>query len=249
MKKHLTSFVAVAGILTASADISNPGPTGTVVPGKKYPWESSVVARLTVTSGNSDTVLGDIILGTVRKTPVNEFRFGAEAAYGKANSVKNIEAYHVFGQWNHLFNERLYSYVRGDFLRDTVADLRYRVTLSAGAGYYLIKQTNTTLSAEVGPGVVFRDLGGSHESYATLRLAENFEHKFSPGTRVWEMAEILPQVDRLQNYILNLEVGAEAALSKSLSLQVVLSDSYNSEPAAGRKRNDVKLMSGVAYKF
>ena len=34
MKKHITSFVAVAGILTASADISNPGPTGTVVPEK-----------------------------------------------------------------------------------------------------------------------------------------------------------------------------------------------------------------------
>ena len=46
MKKHLTSFVAVAGILTASADISNPGPTGTVAPEKKYPWESSVAARL-----------------------------------------------------------------------------------------------------------------------------------------------------------------------------------------------------------
>ena len=249
MKKHITSFVAVAGILTASADISNPGPTGTVAPEKKYPWESSVAARLTVTSGNSDTVLGDIALGTVRKTLENEFMFGAEAAYGKANSVKNLETYRLFGQWNHLFNERLYSYVHTDFLRDTVADLRYRVTLSAGVGYYFVKQTNTTFSAEVGPGVVFRDLGGSHETYATLRVAENFEHKFSPGTRVWQAAELLPQVDRLQNYIFNLEVGAEAALSKSLSLQVVLSDSYNSEPALGHKRNDVKLMSGVAYKF
>ena len=204
---------------------------------------------MTVTSGNSDTVLGDIIFGTVRKTPVNEFMFGAEAAYGKANSVKNIESYHAFGQWNHLFTERLYSYVRGDFLRDTVADLRYRVTLSTGAGYYFITQTNTTFSAEAGPGVIFRDLGGNHESYAILRVAENFEHKFSPGTRVWQMAEIMPQVDRFQNYVFNFELGAEAAFTKTLSLQVVLSDTYSSEPAAGRKRNDVKLMSGVAYKF
>jgi len=32
-------------------------------------------------------------------------------------------------------------------------------------------------------------------------------------------------------------------------LQVVLYDTYNSEPALGRKRNDVKLVSGISYKF
>jgi len=30
---------------------------------------------------------------------------------------------------------------------------------------------------------------------------------------------------------------------------VVLDDSYISEPAFGRKRNDVKLVSGISYKF
>ena len=249
MKKHITSFAAVAGILTASADISNPGPTGTVAPEKKYPWESKITAGLTVTAGNSDTVLGMLAIGTVRKTPENEFTFGADAAYGKANSVLNQESYHVFGQWNHLFTERFYSYVNGDALRDTVSDLRYRVSLSPGVGYYFIKQTKTTLSAEAGPGVIFRGLGENDETYATLRIAENFEHKFGSGARIWQKAELLPQVDRWQNFIFNFEVGAEATLTGDLSLNVTLSDTYNSEPASGRKRNDLKLVSGLSYKF
>jgi putative salt-induced outer membrane protein YdiY len=250
MKKPIATIVAAAGILAALADTStNTGAAGSVTPEKKYPWESSVSAGLTVTSGNSDTVLATLALATARKTPDNEYSLGADFAYGKANSVKNLETYHAFGQWNHLFSDRVFSYVRGDVLRDTIADLRYRVTLSPGAGYYFIKQENTTFAGEVGPGVVFRDLGGKRETFATLRLAERFEHKFSPGTRVWESAEFLPQVDRFKNYIVNAELGAEAAFTKSLSLQVVLSDSYNSEPALGRKRNDVKLVSGVSYKF
>lgn len=250
MKKPIATLMAVTGILVAFADTStNTSAPGTPTPEKKYPWESSVSAGLTITSGNSESLLGTLAIGTARKTPDNEFAFGADFAYGKANSVKSIETYHAFGQWNHLFSERLFSYVRGDVLRDTIADLRYRVTLSPGVGYYFVKGTNTTLAGEVGPGVIFRDIGGIHETYATLRLAERFEHKFSPGTRIWQSAELLPQVDRIQNYIFNLEIGAEAAFTKSMSLQVVLSDSYNSEPAAGRNRNDIKIVSGVSYKF
>ncbi|MEY4916554.1 MAG: hypothetical protein RL616_467 [Verrucomicrobiota bacterium] len=250
MKKPIATIMAAAGILAAFADTStNTGATGTPTPEKQYPWESSISAGLTVTSGNSDTILGTLAAGSTRKTPENEFSFGIDAAYGKANSVNNLETYHAFGQWNHLFTDRFFSYVRAEFLRDTIADLNYRISLSPGVGYYLIKGTNTTLAVEAGPGVVFRDLGGNSETYATLRLAERFEHKFSPGARIWQSLEILPQIDRWQNFTVNAELGAEAAFTKSLSLQVVLSDSYNSEPAFGRKRNDLKLVSGVAYKF
>jgi len=41
----------------------------------------------------------------------------------------------------------------------------------------------------------------------------------------------------------------EAAIAKNLSLQMYVDDAYDSEPAVDRKRNDVKLVSGVSYKF
>ena len=82
-----------------------------------------------------------------------------------------------------------------------------------------------------------------------MRLAERFEHKFASGARVWQTLELLPEVDKWQNYIANFEIGAEAAIAKNLALQVTLDDTYNSEPANDRKRNDVKLVSGITYKF
>jgi putative salt-induced outer membrane protein YdiY len=67
--------------------------------------------------------------------------------------------------------------------------------------------------------------------------------------KMWESVEILPQVDKFSNYILNSEVGIETAMSKKLSLLTYIQDSYHSEPAAGRLKNDLKMVTAIKYKF
>lgn len=244
----VTNVVTITNVVAVSPAPEAAAPK-TMAPAK-YPWESSVAVGLALTRGNSETLLFTAGLETTRKTPVNEFDLGVNGGYGENNSVKSEDLIHAFGQWNHLFSERAYGYVHADGLRDGVADLNYRFTLSPGAGYYFIKEKNTTLAGEVGPGVVFQELGNSESTFATLRLAERFEHKFNTGgARVWQALEFLPQVDRLDNYLVNFEVGVESALSKNLSLQVVLDDNFDSRPAANRLKNDVKLVSGIKYKF
>ena len=52
-----------------------------------------------------------------------------------------------------------------------------------------------------------------------------------------------------EKYIITAEVGIETAITKKWSLRVVGQDIYDSEPAAGRKNNDLRLIAGTAYKF
>lgn len=216
----------------------------------KYPWNSSVDAGLTLTRGNSDTELFTLKLLTDRKTPINEYSFDADGAYGENNSVKNAETLHGFGQWNHLFSEKFFGYLRVEGLHDGIADVKYRLTIGPGAGYYLIKTPQTTLATEVGGSYVRQELDGENSSYETLRVAERFEHKFKDyGARVWQNVEILPQFDKLNNYLVNAEIGIEAAVAKNLSLQAYVDDNFDNIPAPGRKKNDVKLVSGISYKF
>ena len=62
--------------------------------------------------------------------------------------------------------------------------------------------------------------------------------------------EYLPKVDEwADNYLLNLEVGIDTAINKHWSLRVVLQDQYASQPAPGKKDNDLRLIAGTAYKF
>jgi putative salt-induced outer membrane protein YdiY len=136
-------------------------------------------------------------------------------------------------------------------LHDGIADIKYRLTLAPGVGYYFVTNKVLDLSLEFGPGYIKEQLDGYSESFATLRFAQKFHYAISPHAKVWDSIEILPQVDELNNYIINSEVGVESALTKNnkLSLRVVLMDSFNNVPAAGRLQNDLKLIAALAYKF
>ncbi len=246
----VTNVVTVTNVVAATpAPAPAPATPAAIEMAKKYPWASSVSAGLTITRGNSHTLLYSGAIATDKKTPDNEFSLGASGAYGSQNSIQTVNNYGGFAQWNHLFTERFYDYVRADANRDVIADLDYRFNLGPGVGYYLIKQTNTTLAVEAGAGYQYEHLGGEYNSFATARLAEKFEHKFSDRARLWQTAEILPQVDKLQNYAVNFEIGMEASITKTFSLKTTLDDTYQSEPAAKHYRNDIKLISGISYKF
>ena len=249
MKKSITTIVAAAGILAAFAQTStNTGVKG-ITPEKKYPWESSVSAGLTLTRGNTSTTLFSADFLTKRKTPSDEYVIGLGGAYGEQDSKDTVNNYKVFAQWNHLFSDRFYGYLRAEGLRDYIADLDYRLTLGPGIGYYLLKETNTLLAVEGGANFEAQQLGGTDQNFATVRLAERFEHKFADRARLWQNVEIFPQVDKLDNYVVNFEIGVEAAISKTLSLKTYLDDTYANRPASGRKKNDVKIVAGVSYKF
>ncbi len=218
-------------------------------------WESSAAAGITLTRGNSDTELASLTLLSGRKWDQNELSLDLDGAYGKSkvNGINSTtaETLHGFVQYNRLFTERFYGYARVEGLHDGVADIRYRVSLSPGAGYYLIKNTNTDLCAEVGPGYLFQRLGDEDQSYATVRVGEKFHQKLSDRARLWQTVEWLPQVDNFNNYIINFEIGVEADLSssKKFSLRTYFDDTYNNVPAPGRLKNDAKLVAAIAYKF
>jgi putative salt-induced outer membrane protein YdiY len=256
----VTNYVIVTNSPVKSAQLAQDGsakpPAAKVVVPPKFPWNRTVTAGVTLTRGNSDSLLATAKLQADRKTPLNEFNLGVDATYGSANGVENSEIFHGFGQWNHLFSERSYAYLRGEGIHDGIAEIKYRATATSGMGYYFIKDgTNTTLAGELGPGLVLERVGTVDTTYATMRVAERFEHKFNKGSaRLWENVEFLPQIDKPSDYLVNSEIGIESALYKTLSLQVFLDDNFNSQPAVTSggvklKRNDVKLVSGITYKF
>jgi putative salt-induced outer membrane protein len=247
MKKHILIAWVMAVLALSGSAVDTP--PNAIASTKQAAWESSIAVGFSLTKGNSDTLLTTAAFKTSRKAGVNEYMFGVDGSYGENNSVKNNETLHGVAQYNHLFTDRFYGFLNIEGLHDGIADLDYRFTLSPGAGYYFLKETNTTLAGEAGPGMITQRLGGVDTTYATLRLAERFEYKLNNGARVWEKAEFLPQVNKLRNFLVNAEVGAESSLTKTLSLRVTLQDNFINQPAPGRKKNDVKIISSLVYKF
>jgi putative salt-induced outer membrane protein YdiY len=254
----VTNFVTVTNVVAVPPTPPAGGPvaaatvdgTPAVPPAEpKYPWNSSLTAGLTMARGNSHSLLYSGSLESAKKTPDNEYSLGAAGAFGSSDGTDSVNNYGGNAQWNHLFTERFYSYLRAEAKRDIIADLDYRFNLGPGAGYYLIKETNTSLAVEAGAGYDYEHLGSEYNSFMMVRLAEKFERKFSDRARIWQKVEFIPQVDELDNYLVNFEVGAEAALTKVFSLKTTLQDNYQRQAAAGRLKNDVLIISGISYKF
>ena len=245
--------VAAAVLLIGCGIVSAQTPAATPVPAEpeKKGWETSAAAGLTLTRGNSDTLLVTAGINTARKWEKDEAAFGLSGGYGEDNSTVNNEFVQGFGQYNHLFTERFYAGLRVDAAYDGIANLDYRVTVSPLVGYYLIKNEKTTLAVEVGPSGVWEQYQGqSANSYVGIRFAERLEHKLTDTTKLWESVSYVPQIDRwAENYIITAEAGIDTAITKKWSLRVVLQDVYTSEPANGSVNNELRLIAGTAYKF
>lgn len=258
-KRFVGALFAIAGAAAMGQEagsIPAPQPAGdagaaaaaAAVPPKPK-WETTAGAGLSLTSGNADTTLFTANILTLRKWGKNEFRAGVDGGYGEVENVQNVGFVKAFAQYNYLLSERLYGFGRVEGLHDSIADITYRVPISAGLGYYFIKNDKVTLSAEVGPGFVFEKIGNDERDYATIRFGERFTWKISERARLWQSFEYQPKVDEWTEYFLSGELGISADITKQLDLRVVLQDWYVSNPAPGRESNDLKLVAGVNYKF
>ena len=223
----------------------------------KIDWKSSAALGLTLSRGNSKSTQVTLSANTDGKWDQSELSLGADGTSGRSQSpgqpapTTTAELLHGFGQYNWLFGDRFFGFGRVEGLHDGVADLKYRVSLNLGAGYYFIKNTNVDLCAEVGPGYVFQEQGTSSTSYAALRAGEKFHLALSDRARLWQTLEVAPQVDKFDNYVANAELGLEADLTKDkkLALRTCVTDTFNNEPAPGRQKNDVTWVTSIAYKF
>jgi putative salt-induced outer membrane protein YdiY len=255
----LKTGTVLTGVLAAGACgvfAQNPPAAATPPVEEKKPfWETTAALGLTLTRGNSETLLLNGSILTQHKDLKNEISLGIDGGYGETKNQDtgdtdvNTKYLHGFGQYNRLFTDRFYAYGRIDGLSDDIADIDYRFSFSPGVGYYIVKTEKIRLSAEVGPGLITEKKGSVESTYFTIRLGEKFEWKISERARLWQSLEYLPKVDDFGNYIVNAELGIEASLTKKLSLRSYVQDTYISEPAPGRDENDLKWITGLAYKF
>lgn len=250
------ALVGAANVMAQDANVPAPQPAtdagaaaaAAAIPPKPQ-WETSGGVGLSVTDGNADTLLFTANVSTLRKWEGGEFAAGVDAGYGENDGTQNVGYVKGFGQYNYMLTDRWYLFARAEALNDSIADIAYRVPLSAGAGYYFVKNDRMTLSAEAGPGFVWEKIGDDARSYATIRFGEKFTWKINDRARLWQSFEYQPKVDEWTEYFLTGEIGVEADLTKKMALRVVLQDWYVSNPAPDRESNDLKLVAGVNYKF
>lgn len=211
--------------------------------------ETTLAAGIAGTDGNTDTKQGNLNFLSLRKAAESECKFGVDFFYGEVGGDTTNNNVKVFTGYRRNVNDRLYGYFDLSYFYDEIGDIDYRVTASPGLGYFLVKDTVQSLAAELGPSYIWEKVGGVEDDFPALRLFEKYERKISDTSKVWESVEYLPRFDDFSDYMLNAEIGVEAAMNSSLSLRLVLVDKYDSTPAPEKKENDVTVTGSLVYKM
>ena len=235
MKKTILTAITGLGILSLSSSAAE--------------WENSFDLGATITKGNSDSTLITAGFTSALKEKSDEYLLNLFYTYGESEDNSTNDDVLANASWKHLVNDKTYVGARFDFLRDDIADLNYRTSITATAGTYLIKNDVTQLSVEGGIGYTFEEQGGIDNDYANLYIGEFFEHKFNESTKVYQSLTLFSPVDDFDNYNFIAELGIETTLSKTLSLKVFAQNKYDAQPATGRDSNDIRFVTGISYKF
>ncbi len=217
-------------------------------------FKHAVNVGLNITDGNSETMQAHASYVTDgHQDELGSIRAGLEANYGESTvddrKDATIENARVFANVKKTISPRTFASLDGSVLHDNIAQIDYRAVLAPGLGVYLLKGQAAVLFFEAGPAYVWERVGDVRDDYLALRFAERFEYVFSQAAKVWQSLEYLPKADDLGDYLLNAELGAEAAMNAHINLRIVLQNKYDRTPGDGLEQNDLALIAGIGASF
>jgi putative salt-induced outer membrane protein len=163
----------------------------------------------------------------------------------------------VRGGWGYNRNVTKRVFLNGfnDYEYDKFQSLDLRTVLGGGAGYSVRKGEFGQLSAVAGIAWNREAFGASSAAAAFTRRSaqgywgDDFSYKLSARTSLTQAFRMFNNLTDSGNYRTNFDFGATTQLVRWLSWNIDLSDRYLSNPAPGRKKNDLVYSTGFGFSF
>jgi putative salt-induced outer membrane protein len=225
-------------------------------------WRGAGGAALSATSGNTSTSSLLLNADAVRATTADKMTVGAAINYGRnkagGKSETTSNKWGAFGQYDYNLSPKLFVFGRLGLDSDKLVDLNLRAGVTGGLGYKLINTKETSFELLAGAGYstdsydTRQTIGGktgTRFSRTSLYLGESSSHTLSPTVSFKQRLDLFPGLTGDKALLAKFSAGLGVALSGTMNLTVGVTDSYNSKPAAGNKKNDLGVFTGVNVKF
>ena len=217
-------------------------------------WERKVSLGYNQTSGNTSTseLSGSVFINRNKKF-IDELTFRGDIYYASSDKKMNSQKWYTMARYAFSFGraKQWYNFYRMELDHDRFADVDYRITPATGIGYWLYNLPDLKAMAEIA-------LGFEHTSYksgikdvndAVLIPRMYFEKKLFGESRISQNVILYEALDDMGDYRLRSETVFTTPLSRKLSLNLKLIDGYDSAPAKGFKKNDLRFISSLTYVF
>jgi len=133
---------------------------------------------------------------------------------------------------------------------DRFADIDYRITPFAGVGYWFEKSEDYNLMSEVSLGYEmtgYRSAKADDDEMVAVARAY-FDKKIFDDSTISEDVSVIPSLEGGGTRVTS-ETAFTNPLAEGLDLSVKFIVDYDTEPAAGIKKTDTRLVTGLKYSF
>ena len=212
-------------------------------------WNTKTNLGLTMTRGNSQTSLITSSIALNKTKGKKEYNMGLAYSFSENSGTTTANELTGLYNYNYLLSDKNYTGFRAEARRDGIANVDYRLQTTATYGRHFIKSDKSAFSLDSGLGFTVESLKGLHKNYAHLYVGEKAMRKVTDNTHIFQTLAVYKDLFDVAKFNLLFTIGVETKMNEKLSLRVVLQDKYESRPAEGSYRNDMKLISGVSYQF
>jgi putative salt-induced outer membrane protein len=224
-------------------------------------WAGGANMGFTLARGNSNTTDLTTSFTATRKTLHDLIGLSESSVYTTATSANTVTANAILGgaQYHRNLTPALFAFVSADYIHDELQGLNLRQIYSAGLGWHVINNPNTTFDLEGGLNYTRESYSGTatlspglsvNRNIIGVTTGEDFTHRFNKVTSMDEHFFFYPDLSDTGQYRFTLMADANTKLSGWLSWQVSLNDIYVSNPPIpGTKTNDVILSTGLGITF
>lgn len=228
-------------------------------------WKGYVDFGLAAASGNSETTTVTTAFVATRATARDKIGLRVNQIYAKGlvdgKTTATAKAIRAGWTYDRNVDTRLFINVFNDYESDAFQNLDLRFVTGGGLGYNAFKRDAGRLDFVAGadyqrenysvpltpkePGGPIRSTRDSGEFYA----GDDFAHRVTKITALKQSYRMFSNLTNAGEYRMNFDLGLDTKLRKWLSWQITFSDRYLTNPAPGRKTNDLLLTTGFRISF
>ncbi len=246
-KPGTSSLPAQAAAATKSGPGSHPTPPKTKSP---VSWNFDIQLGVNLQYNQKDN---ELYYGSFRAFYKGlRFRdtFDYKVNYGKTDGILSANNMRGFIRTEFDLTQKTFVFNEGGAGYDEVRKIDYTYDDSIGVGYKLITRSNITMNVDTGANYqdqFFADQ--TRKDYFSLRLGEKISWKIS-SKFIWdEVLEFYPRSFQFDDYRIRFESTSRYLLNTFLSLNLTVTDLYDTRPAPGVTPNDLQIRSTVGIKF
>jgi len=216
-------------------------------------WTRKITLGYTQSGGNTDdsSFAGELFIS--QKTEDDERTAKITSFISTTNDELDARKYYGMLRYaiNFGYEKEWFNFYKIEWDQDRFANIDYRVTPSAGIGYWFSDEEDYKLLAEAALGWGYTKYYDGTESEGEMVLIPRgyFFKKIYGELAFIEDVTLYPSLEDFNRYRIHSETSLTQPISDNVAWKLSFIDDYNSSPSGSSKKNDYKLISSIDYNF